>query len=160
MLLGMHLFSLLHNPLSDAELFFKTIEEKTNVAFNTCELISEENTHGGFLGDGTTQKIYNCYHQNIKKKQLKNELKPLPLSNNLMTEIMTNFPSEENIHPENIIKEITNGYYFFIDNYAVNYENNKNIYSDENISKRPSKNYTLGIYDLDTKKFYYFEVDT
>lgn len=73
---------------------------------------------------------------------------------------MQNFPAEENIHPEKIIKEISNGYYFFIDNYAVNYENNKNIYNDENISQRPAKNYTLGVYDLDTKIFYYFEVDT
>lgn len=160
MLLGVYFFDFIHNPLTDEAMFFKTIEDKTNISFNTCELVSEENTHGGFLGDGITQKIYNCYHQDIEKKQLKKGLKPLPLSDNLMNEIMNNFPIEENIQPENIIKEITNGYYFFIDNYAVNYENNHNIYSDKNISNRSSKNYTLGIYDIDTKVFYYFEVDT
>lgn len=56
MLLGVHLFALLHNPQTDEELFFEIIEDKTDISFNTCELISEEDTHGGFLGEGTTQK--------------------------------------------------------------------------------------------------------
>lgn len=160
MLLGVYVFALIYNPQTDEELFFTTITDKTGISFNSCKVVSEKNTHGGFLGDGVTEKIYNCSNQEIKKKDLKKALKPLPLSKNLNEEIMNYNPPEGSINPKPIISDITNGYYFFIDNYAVNYENKKNIYSDENLLKRPAQNYTLGVYDLDTKIFYYFEVDT
>lgn len=159
MLLGVYFFDFIHNPQTDEELFFTTIAEKTAIAFNDCNLVKEENTHGGFLGDGITLKIYNCYSKNIRDKDLKKGLKKLPLSKNLVEEVMNNF-SDDDIKPGDIIKEIDNGYYFFIDNYAVSYENRQNIYSDKKLLTRPAKNYTLGVYDSDTKYFYYFEVDT
>lgn len=157
---GVYFFALIHNPQTDEELFFTTITDKTGISFNSCEVVSEKNTHGGFLGDGVTEKIYNCYNKKIKEKDIKKALKPLPLSKNLNEEIMNYNSFESSIDPKLIISEITNGYYFFIDNYAFNYENKQNIYSDANLLKRPAQNYTLGIYDLDTKMFYYFEIDT
>ncbi len=160
MLFGTKFFSLIHNPKTDEELLLTKIKSKTGIDFSSCELLSEENTHGGFLETGATQKIYNCYHQDIKKKSLKQGLKLLPLSKNLTEDIMANFPNDDKIAPGNIIPEITNGYYFFIDNYTVNYESNLDIYSDKNISNRLSRNYSLGVYDYETKIFYYFELDT
>lgn len=162
MLLGMNLFALIHNPKTDEELFFETIYDMTKIDFRSCELISEKDTHGGFNGDGTTQKIYNCYHNEISTKKLKNNLKSLPLSKNIQTELSSIRMDKngETYSYKTLIEEITNGYYFFIDNYSEYYKDVENIYSDEKLLDRYATNYTVGIYDADTKYFYYFEIDT
>lgn len=162
MLLGVYFFALIHNPKTDEELFHETIYNKTEIDFRSCELISEKNTHGGFNGDGTTQKIYNCYQKEISTKKLKNNLKSLPLSENIRVEMSSKRIdiNGESYSYETLIKEITNGYYFFIDNYSEYYKDVEDIYSDEKLLERYATNYTLGIYDADTKYFYYFEVDT
>lgn len=162
MLLGASFFSLIYNPKTDEELFFETLNNKTNIDFKKCALVSEKNTHGGFMGDGTTYKIYNCYQQDISTKKLKSNLNSLPLSENISKEMSSKRMdyNGESYSYEKIIKAITNGYYLFIDNYSEYYNDIEDIYSDEMLLKRPATNYTLGIYDADTKFFYYFEVDT
>ena len=51
---------------------------------------------------------------------------------------------------------IENGYYFFKDRH----DENKNAIDDTNVLNRHSFNFTIAIYNSDTKVLYYYELDT
>ena len=137
------------------ENYFRLMKEESGVKLSSCKIIEEDDSHGGFLGDGITRRIYDCRDAKIKISNLK-KWKELPLSENLQYEIYN-----DAIKPEiKQLPEIENGYYYFIDNLSQSNGDVSDINSDEKLLDRPSTNYTLGIYDLDTNLFYYLEVDT
>lgn len=55
-----------------------------------------------------------------------------------------------------MIPEVENGYWFFYDRHCESMD----LSSDASIHQRSSWNFTLAVYDADTKMLYYFELDT
>ena len=142
------------------ENYFRLMKEESGVELSSCKIIEEDDSHGGFLGDGITRRIYDCRDAKIKISNLK-KWKELPLSENLSIEIYGGITIDGKEYPgQDELPQIENGYYYFIDNHSEVEEEGINRHSDENLLKRASQNYTLGMYDLDTNKFYYYEQDT
>lgn len=143
------------------ENYFRLMKEESGVELTSCKIIEEDNSHGGFLGDGITRRIYDCRDAKIKISNLK-KWKELPLSENLSIEIYGGITKDgkEHIKTREFLPKIENGYYYFIDNRSQEDNDIADIHSDEKLFERYSSNYVLGIYDIDTNKFYYYEVDT
>ena len=114
-----------------------------------------EDTHGGFHGDGESiDKIYlNDFQAKIFLKKIKENKnwRKLPVTSELYTRIISNIDNFDITIPE-----IENGYWFFLDrnSEAINKYDEKAIYD------RYSYNYSVAIYDTDTKILYYYELDT
>ena len=140
--------------------YFRLMKEDSNIELSSCKIIEDDDSHGGFLGDGITKRIYDCSDSNIKISNLK-KWKELPLSENLSIEIYggTTKDGKQYLSKEKLPK-IENGYYYFIDNRSQEDNDVEDIHSDEILLERASQNYILGIYDIDIDRFYYYEVDT
>lgn len=137
------------------EQFFRLLKEEIGVEFSMCEIIEEKDSHRGTFGEGHTRRVYDCSDGKIQLEALK-KMEQLPLNEDLQYEIYN-----DAIKPEIMqLPKIENGYYYFIDNLSQSNGDVSDINSDEKLLDRPSTNYTLGIYDLDTNLFYYLEVDT
>lgn len=138
----------------------KYIKKEIGLDIGTCNIEKESNTHGGIHGDGDYLIVADC-SKNIEniKKQI-SDWNKLPLSKNLQ-QIMYggNINGQESylhLAKDNNIPEIKNGYYLFVDRHRES----KNINSDKDLFGRFSFNFTLIMFDEDTKKIYYYEFDT
>lgn len=126
---------------------------------STDEEISNYDTHGGFHGDGTTCIAYHFDDENILEEiRCTSEWKKFPLDNTVQALVYGLSDGTSQIGPflndnegNPIIPKIQNGYYLLIDR-----QND----AEENILDRSSFNFTLGLYDIDTNKLYYCELDT
>lgn len=144
-----------HEILSDA----------LNIDVSTGEIKSFTDTHGGFLGDGTTyaelvfpdDSFYTTIQNNSKWVSL-------PLSQELQVvvyggtrqngESWQPFVRDENGNP--LIPTIFNGYFFFKDRQAgIGKEQD-----DSMLFQRYSMNFILAIYDADTQTLYYYKYDS
>ena len=137
------------------------------IDISSAEIISEEDDHGGFHGDGTTFIRLDCSGTDIYD-QIRNgeNWTPFPIDDTVKALVygieiregdsligIGPYLSDEDNKP--LIPEIKNGYYLLIDRQA---EEDKASGAD--ILHRASLNFTLGIYDSDTDMLYYFERDT
>lgn len=126
--------------------------------------IDYEDDHGGFHGDGVS--IANVQFQEDEAKEILSQIqnnkdwKPTPLSENIELEF---YGGEKNdvyyisdLAEKNNMPEITYGYWIFIDRY----DGKERITEGEELFSESAKNYTAGIYDIETKKLYYFEYDS
>lgn len=141
-----------------------SIKKETGINFSICEDIYNDDSHGGFLGDGELVKILNCNNTDILNKIKEKNWKSLPLSENLNL-IMYGGEKDGRIYSynlaeENNIPKIETGYYYFIDRYAKYYGDLSDIHSDEKIFDRYSFNFTIIMYDIDKNYIYYYELDT
>lgn len=143
---------------------FSDIEKKTNVSFKKCKIIKSTDTHGGFHGDGVKKVTYKCGNKfntnNIKKKW-----KKIPFTENINIKLYGDAQKNGILYPpldekDYAVPKIENGYYYFIDQYSREYKDVKDIYSDEKLLSRYSKNFTLTVYDIDNNLLYYYGVDT
>lgn len=143
---------------------FSDIEKKTNVSFKKCKIIKSSDTHGGFHGDGVKKVTYKCGNKfntnNIKKKW-----KKIPFTENINIKLYGDAQKNGILYPpldekDYAVPKIENGYYYFIDQYSREYKDVKDIYSDEKLLSRCSKNFTLTVYDIDNNLLYYYGVDT
>lgn len=130
--------------------------------FNTddFEIIEENDTHGGFHGDGSYYITLDCTENADLAREIVKDWNNLPLSENLRLVMyggdkngmtyMYNFATEANW------PYFKSGVYKFVDrhNQAINESN------DSDLLNRFSFNFTLAVYDFDTDTFYYFEKDT
>ena len=120
-------------------------------------VVEENDTHGGFHGDGTYLLVLDC----SKKKELAMELvkgwKEFPLSENLNTVLYgSSTRGALLLKEEGSIPIIMNGYYYFCDRNSESTDSG----DDTDLLSRNSYNFTLAIYDSDTNRFYYMEFDT
>ena len=133
-----------------------SIIKDMGISNNTCEIVKEKDTHGGFLGDGDYFAKIKC--SKIEDKILKKWNK-LPLSDSLkeVTEMkQCTSKSCADIYERYNIPSIKNGYYYFEDRHSES----TNTFDDSDINNRPSYNFTLAILDKDTNTIYYYELDT
>lgn len=163
MIVSVYIFS--KSIKTDEEYIFDDIKNKTNVNFKTCRIINKKDTHGGFLGDGEKKVIYIC-GKNFNTRNIREKWTKLPLSENLNIYLYGDAVKNGVTYPKKeeknyAIPKIENGYYYFIDNYSMQYKDVNNIYSDEKIlDMGRSNNFTLAIYDIDKNYLYYYEIDT
>lgn len=122
-----------------------------------CEIKSEKDTHGGFLGDGDYFAKISC--SKINYDELSSNWKELPITdtlNSIMEMIQCNEKACKSAYERYSIPNIVNGYYYFIDRHSES----TNKYDDTNINTRSSFNFTLALLDKDTNIIYYYELDT
>lgn len=142
----------------------KTTEEyiydKIKIDISSCTITTEIETPVSFNGDGEYFITADCYKsRDIILNQIKN-WNQLPLTNNLQLLMyggekdgITSFAIPSN---EIEIPNINKGYYYFLDRHdeAIYYN------SDENVLNRFSYNFTIALYNEETNKLYYYELDT
>lgn len=136
------------------------IKKELNLDVSGCNIVQKNDSHGGFHGDGE-------YFLKAECSEVSNDMinqivgwRKMPLSENLHIfmyggkkgSMTYGFEAAKDFG----IPEIENGYYFFIDRF----DNNKNLYNDENLLARPAFNFTVALYDLDYNILYYYEIDT
>lgn len=142
-------------------------DEVTNelgISCKSASIISSEDTHGGFHNDGTTfyamSFLDDQFLDNVNTSSYWNKL---PLDDNLNAllyginnENYSDGPyvADEEGHP--LFPTVENGYYYFEDRH---YES-KDIQDDSEVLNRCSFNFTIAVYDVDTKTLYFCEFDT
>ncbi len=130
---------------------YKAFSELLNIEIDAKAIVSDDDTHGGFHGDGSRLIVIQ-----YEGDQIENDISDavgwhnLPCSVNLNTFIYQ--PYDSNLY----IPEICNGYYFFYDRHS----DAKDRYSDVDLLNRGSFNFTFALYDSDTNRLYICAYDT
>lgn len=140
------------------------ISKTIGVDVSAGEVISESDRHGGFHGDGDTVVVIQFSDTSFSNQIEDNgDWNAMPLTDNLTALVYGIHTESSSIGPmihggDNIpvIPEIENGYYYFKDRH---YESS-DPKDDTNVLGRASYNFTIAIYDTDTQKLYYLELDT
>lgn len=135
------------------------VKDKIDIDISFCAIEDEQDTHGGFLGDGNYIVKANCSKEQQKILNQLNGWNSLPLSKNLQL-IMYGGESggvnySYNLAQEANIPKINNGYYYFL-----NRKNDATSKHSDDIFNKYSFNFTIALYDIDTSMFYYYEFDT
>lgn len=143
--------------LNDFEEPAALVAREIGMELPRCTVIQAKDTHGGFLGDGDTLII--LHFEGDARERLEKELaeswEALPLPQALYHAIY----EHRNLVPipkdsaEEGFPQITSGYWYFEDR-----QSESNDLSA--LHSRNSYNFTLVLYDRDTAKLYYIEVDT
>ncbi len=130
------------------------------MGFNKTEytIVEEEDTHGGFLGDGSYYLILDCSSNTEKALNIVRDRKPLPLSENLNL-IMYGGIKDGVIYGYELAEEahwpiIEHGYYKFVDEQSDDPEDDSGLFD------RHSFNFEIAAYDTDTDLLYFFRFDT
>ena len=121
--------------------------------------------HGGFHGDGETYaEIRFSDDDFLRSIQNHPEWSPLPFTPNLQIVVYggtlpsgdswSSFIKDEADQPR--IPTLSNGYFFFRDRQSRGQNQN----DDARIFDRLSMNFTLAIYDTDTRTLYFYALDT
>ena len=137
---------------------------------SAAEVVSDQNGHGGFHGDGTRLTVL-AFKEGPDAAALEGAgWKPLPLDEtteiavfgvttmetgeNEATEVTVGpyIPYEEGMEP---IPRVLHGYGFFEDRYPSDGPEKEKAFLD-----RGAFNFTVALYDSDTDTLYYCEVDT
>lgn len=145
----------------------RELSETLGVDLTGAAILEENDTHGGFHGDGTT-----CIALELTAPQKEAVLAAaamdphwhdLPLSET--AEILlygaesANGISGPYLHDGSytpLVPEITGGCWFFLDRHSGASDG----VSDENVLQRSSLNFTIALYDADTGILYYLKMDT
>lgn len=140
------------------------ISKSVGVKINENIQLDYEDTHGGFQGDGEIVAVIS-FDVPVGDKILTDIRQSkgwhhLPLSQNLS---LLMYGGEEdnqqysfNLAEKLAMPTIENGYYFFVNRHP----NRVSSVDDTNIFKEGSFNFTLAVYDVDTRIMYYLEFDT
>lgn len=140
-------------------------ELRVDVSAGTVQ--QNQDTHGGFLGDGHCVVELSFSHEDrpalLAEIQKSSFWKPLPLTQNLTYALYggdfgdgEKSPYFDNEDGQPFLPEVENGYYFFLDRHSES----THLTDDAPLFSRASYNFTLAIFDLDTNTLYYFEMDT
>lgn len=132
----------------------KTDSELLNTDLSRAEKVWSVDTHGGFHGDGISCTAYKYSDGEFLSEIKQNPYwRELPMTESL-NKIITGGLFRD--RGENILPEVANGYYFFLDRQSEGDE----AHDDSELWKRYSKNFTLAIYDTDTDTLYFAEYDS
>ena len=137
----------------------QVVSRLIEVDVSNGEIIEHIDTHGGIHGDGETYAEIIFTDDSFESKIKDHDgWRELPLSENVQRIIYGSNKNrlfiDDNLNRK--IPLIENGYYYFYDN--QNEEGNK--YDDSLFSSRPSFNYRVAIYNVDSKTLYYYQLDT
>lgn len=118
--------------------------------------MEEKDTHGGFHGDGEAfVKVYFSNEQAnkfVNKINENNHWSKLPMPERLRERV------SNTIDKEMKIPNVENGYWFFEDRHTK--AKDKYDYSEMFNSNRASSNFSVAVFDTDTKILYFYALDT
>ena len=139
---------------------FSSQDEYLGFSKQDFTVLEEQDTHGGFHGDGSYYLILDCSDNRETALGIVDTWDELPLSENLE---LAMYGGEKNgmaygyeFSKEAHMPKIQNGYYCFKDRQSEAHDSS----DDSQLLSRYSFNFSLGVYDSDTDTFYYFELDT
>ena len=123
-------------------------------------VLEENDTHGGFHGDGSYYLILDCSQNTDKARSIVKNWTSFPLSENVYLVMYGGEKNGEN-YGYNFAEDahwpkIENGVYKFVDRHSES----KNSSDDSELLDRYSFNFSIAVYDLNTDILYYFEMDT
>lgn len=142
------------------------ISKFMEIDISSCQVLQEDDSHGGFHGDGQTfvELLATKAEFNKIVGNMTSKWKDFPLTENLSiavygkeTETERRLPliiDEKNESP--LIPMIKNGYYYFQDRF----DHSSDPDDDSQLFERNSWNFTLVILDKDQNRIYYVEYDT
>ncbi len=141
------------------------ISDALGIDVSQGELKIYNDTHGGFHGDGElyVEMVFSddAFTDRIKLSGEWSAL-PLPLTLRIVAyggklEGGSSYHSFiDDPDGENLIPLISNGYYYFRDRSSESRDER----DPSQILDRYSYNFTLAIYDIDTRTLYFYEIDT
>ena len=142
----------------------ESLSMELGIDLSQGEIESDLDTHEGPLGDGIKLKVVHFKNDSITDEIKKSSVwKPLPLSEELAIivygglnhgcYIESLIASDEN---GMTIPKIDKGYYYFKDRHFESTDSQ----SEVGILDRPSYNFTIAMYDSDSRILYFCEVDT
>lgn len=147
-------FTLCLNACSSANAF-TIVSKSLNIDISNAEEISHKDSHGGFHNDGITYIVLKFSDDNLLKQLRENkQWGSFPLDDNTQTLAYGMSNDDTSIGPflgDIELPEIYNGYYCLIDRHSD---------KETNILERSSFNFTLALYDIDTKTLHFCKVDT
>lgn len=136
------------------------VQDFCNLDISGSTIISGEDTHGGFLGDGALMVKFDCTEISDSVLPQVEGWQKLPLTENLQL-IMYGGTRDSVAYAYDLAEEygipkIANGCYFFLDRHseATDPKNDKELFD------RYSFNFSLVLYDYDTAMLYLFAFDT
>lgn len=136
------------------------IKKEIDLDISNCNILLNNDTHGGFLGDGEYIVKADCSNNSKDILSQITNWNEFPLSKNLRLIMYGGYKGDMyygyELAEKNGIPEIENGYYLFIDRH----DGVTDEHSDKDLFSRYSFNFTIAFYDLDTNYFYYYEFDT
>ena len=118
-----------------------------------CRVVSESDTHGGFLGDGEYLLVLDCGGSEEKLLAQTGEWPAFPFSDNVRTVLY-----DWGVAERNGIPAISEGRWYFYDRFADDSAFDRR--SDAHLLNRPAENFSLLLYDTEQSTLYYFEMDT
>ena len=130
-------------------------------------LVSSEDTHDGFHGDGDTYveiSFDDDSGADLADAMADNgDWHTFPLSDNLQAVVYGRVDGNTQYGPyitddegSSIIPQIEHGYYYFYDRHSES----RNPKDDTKLLTRYSMNFTIALYDEDNNKLYCYELDT
>lgn len=127
------------------------ISKRVNADVTAGRVLSEEDGHGGFHNDGILRVTLAFEDDRLEKSLSWNEKwRELPLPE-AMGVLLEGLP--EQFQPEG---EMLSGYYFFQDRHSQATDRSDAAAA----AQRHSINFTVAIYDCETRTLYYCEADT
>ena len=136
------------------------VQDFCDLDISGSTIISEEDTHGGFLGDGALMVKFDCTEISDSVLLQTENWNELPLTENLQLIMYggtrDGVAYEYNLAEEYGLPEITSGSYFFLDRHSEATDSR----SDLELFDRFSYNFSLAVFDFDTSILYLFEFDT
>lgn len=139
------------------------VERTTGAKLSYAKLVFHEDDHGGFHGDGDTLMVFDCSEAGEDFESSLSEWRELPMSDKLYNELsgedgtelyLFDIFSRHGIYYGGETPKVNSGLY-----YLNNRHHNAKSRDDENLFDH-SVNFTFAVYDRETKKLYYIEVDT
>lgn len=122
-------------------------------------VVTQTDSHGGFHGDGLHVLVLDCAQNREKALETVEGWNSLPLSEPLR---LMMYGGEKDgvvygyLGEKNLLPEIENGFYRFEDRH----DQSRDPADDTSLLSRASFNFSLAVYDADTDRLYYFEMDT
>lgn len=145
----------------------EAVSDALGIDVTAGETLAYTDSHGGFHGDGTTCAVLHFPDDRVLEQiQADPRWSPLPLNETAQAlvyglswetvrEMFRVGPYLTDEEGEPLVPEIQNGYYRLIDRHAGQDEP-----GDPGLLDRASLNFTLGLYDSDTNRLYFCEMDT
>lgn len=138
------------------------ISDYMGIDVSCCEILQENDSHGGFHGDGQTFVELQATKAEFKHivGKMTGQWKDFPLTENLSRVVYGGeegsplISREEDSSP--LIPPIEEGYYYFTDRNSLS----SDPADDSRLFKRYSWNFTLVICDKERSRIYYVEYDT
>ena len=131
------------------------VQKLSGLDISGSTIVSVEDTHGGFHGDGELIVKFDCTEIADSVNEQIAEWNTLPLTDNLQ-HLMYGGERTTGIADGLGIPELHSGYYFFWDRHSESTDPT----CDDELNDRNSWNFTLVLYDKDHSQLYLFEFDT